>query len=148
MSTIKYLMNYINNKYLENSYIIEATLSQIQNLKEPRNTFEAVRNIEEALRIFHAIDNSKLNNKIERRHIAVVQAKTILPGCKQLYQDFMCKVLEKGRNAYSLVQAVEEGDQQQNPRDYLLNISVPITSHLNTTSVENERKEFVSYLKQ
>ena len=120
MSTIKELMNYINSKYLENSYIIEATLSQIQNWKEPRSMFEAVRNIEEVLRTFHAIDNSKLNNKIERRHIAVVQAKTILPGRKQLYDDFMCKVL-KSRDADSIVQAVEEGDQQQNPRDYLLN---------------------------
>ena len=50
--------------------------------------------------------------------------------------------------ADSIVQAVEEGNQQQNPRDYLLNISVSITSHLNTSSVENERKEFVNYLKQ
>ena len=57
-------------------------------------------------------------------------------------------MLEKGRDADSIVQAVEEGDQQQNPRDYLLNISVSITSHLNTSSVENERKEFVNYLKQ
>ena len=88
-------MNNINSKYLENSYIIEATLSQIQNLKEHRSTFEAVRNIEEALRTFNAIDNSKLNNKIERCHIAVVQARTILPGCKQIYQDFMCEVLQK-----------------------------------------------------
>ena len=98
---------------MENSYNIESTLSQIQNLKEPRNTFEAVSNIEEALCTFHAIDSSKLNNKIERRHIAVVQAKTILPGRKQLYQDFMCKVLEKGRDADSIVQAIKEGDQQQ-----------------------------------
>ena len=60
----------------------------------------------------------------------------------------MCKVLEKGRDSDSIVQAVEEGDQQQNPKDYLLNISVSITSHLNTSSVENERKEFVNYLKQ
>ena len=60
----------------------------------------------------------------------------------------MCKVLEKSRDADSIVQAVEEGDQQQNPRDYLLNISVSITSHLNTSSVENERKEFVKYLKE
>ena len=117
-------------------------------MKEPRKYFEAVRNIEEALWTFHAIENSKLNNKIERRHIAVVQTNTILPGRQQLYQEFMCKVLEKGRDADSIVQAVEEGDQQQNPRDYLLNISVSITSHLNTSSVENERKEFVNYLKQ
>ena len=60
----------------------------------------------------------------------------------------MCKVLEKGKDADSIVQAVKEGDQQRNPRDFLLNISVSITSHLNTSSVENECKEFVNYLKQ
>ena len=60
----------------------------------------------------------------------------------------VCKVLEKSIDADSIVQAVEEGNQQQNPRDYLLNISVSISSYLNTSSVENELKEFVSYLKQ
>ena len=59
-----------------------------------------------------------------------------------------CKVLEKSIDADSIVQAVEEGNQQQNPRDFLLNISVSISSYLNTSSVENELKEFVSYLKQ
>ena len=60
----------------------------------------------------------------------------------------VCKVLEKSIDADSIVQAVEEGNQQQNPRDYLLNISVSISSYLNTSSVENELKDFVSYLKQ
>ena len=60
----------------------------------------------------------------------------------------VCKVLEKSRDANSIVQAVEEGNQQQNPIDYLLNISVSISSYLNTSSVENELKDFVSYLKQ
>ena len=57
-------------------------------------------------------------------------------------------MLEKSIDADSIVQAVEEGNQQQNPRDFLLNISVSISSYLNTSSVENELKEFVSYLKQ
>ena len=65
MSTAKEIVNYVNFKYIQNGTIMEVTLNAIQSLREPRNTFEAIKNIEEAICTFSTIENSKLNSKIK-----------------------------------------------------------------------------------
>ena len=119
MTTSQEILKYIKMKYLQNGSLVEGTLNTIQQMKEPKHIYEAITNIERALTIFIAIANAKLNQKVEKMHIAVVQAKTILQFRKQLYQQHMCKVLNKSRDPdpESIVGAVEQGEQVENPRE-------------------------------
>ena len=78
MTTMKQIQEYIRLQYLINPAFIEATLSPLHGLKDPTTTFDAVNIITKALTIFNLISNTKLNEKMERRHIAIVQRKTIL----------------------------------------------------------------------
>ena len=59
ISTSKEIINHVKVKYIHIGSLVEATLNAIQNVKEPKNTCEAINNIEHAIRDHSSITSAR-----------------------------------------------------------------------------------------
>ena len=145
MSQTSDITGYLELKYLSDPSLVEQTIMPIEKLKEPSNAIQAINNIEKVLNIMRSIDHAKLNYKIQARHIAIFQQKTIMENRKQQFQSAMLRIIrEAERNAGNVLDNTEE----MNARDLLLNMSLQLQANLQTSQVEEERKALKNYLQE
>ena len=145
MSKTSDITGYLELKYLSDPSLVEQTIMPVEKLKEPTTAVQAINNIEKVLNIMRSIDHAKLNYKIQARHIAIFQLKTIMEPRKQQFQSAMLKIIRESEKSPD---SVLEDTEEMNARDLLLNMSMQLQANLQTSQVEEERKALRNYLQE
>ena len=109
-------MNYINTKYLGSSSLLNDSLKQIRETKDPRSKKILISNIQICLNLHSRLKSVKFDSKIETQHLALFEQKCLL-------EDRRLKCYEVQVEALRL--AMKDLEQlEETGRELILNMSL------------------------
>ena len=79
------IMIYLKGKYLTSGKMLQSTLYPIKKMLDPRNFEAAIRNSENALRIFKLLEAHEILHLVQTDTLALVETKTIRKLDQELY---------------------------------------------------------------
>ena len=111
-------MNYINTKYLGSPSLLNNSLKQIREAKDPWSMRISISNMQICLNLYFKLRSVKLDSKIETQHLALFEQKCLLEDRRSKYYEAQVEALRL---------AMEEIEQPEaTGRKLILNMSLKV----------------------